>query len=133
MMAKLARDALKIIVNKNPSSRFICKHTVEELTSLCPKTRIPDFYRLLVEYIPGTRLVELKSLKLYLDTFRQREVYHEELLNEVFGDFAAVVKPKWLRLSLEVNIRGGIRTVITRESAPNVASQTETISGGRLN
>lgn len=112
------RDALETIVNKNSGSHFICEHTVEELTALCPKTRVPDFYRLLVEYFPTSSLIELKSLKLYCDKFRQREIFHEELLNEVFRDFEEVVKPRWLRLTLEVNVRGGIRTVVTRESGP---------------
>ncbi len=87
-----------------------------ELTSLCPETRIPDFYTLLIEYVPNAQLVELKSLKLYLDTYRQRELYHEELLNEVFRDFVNAIRPKWVRLSLEVNVRGGIKTVVTREA-----------------
>ncbi len=110
------RDALRTITNKNASSRFVCRHTILELTALCPKTRIPDFYRLVIEYVPGAELVELKSLKLYLDTYRERELYHEELLNEVFQDFERVVKPRWVRFSLEVNVRGGIQTLVTREA-----------------
>lgn len=115
-MSDSARDALKTIANKNPAAPFICEHTVEELTALCPKTRIPDFYRLVIEYFPKSSLVELKSLKLYCDRFRQREIFHEELLNEVFRDFEVTVRPRWLLLTLEVNVRGGIRTVVTRAS-----------------
>jgi 7-cyano-7-deazaguanine reductase len=107
---------LKTIVNKNSRSQFLCHHTLDELTSLCPKTLIPDFYKLGIDYVPSGLLVELKSLKLYADQFRQREIFHEELLNEFFRDFTAVVRPSWLRMSLEVNVRGGIRTLVTRES-----------------
>ena len=129
-MAKTTRDALHTIINKNSKSRFLCRHTILELTSLCPETRIPDFYKLLIEYVPGARLVELKSLKLYVDSFREREIYHEELLNEVFRDFVFVVKPRWVRLSLEVNVRGGIQTVITRESSRAERVMPGTSSGG---
>ena len=113
---RVVRDVLRTIANKNSKSEFLCRHAVEELTALCPQTCIPDYYRLVVEYFPGASLVELKSLKLYCDTFRQREIYHEELLNEFFREFETVVRPRWLLLTLEVNIRGGIRTIVTRES-----------------
>lgn len=112
----MARTGLRVIVNKNAGTRFLCTHTALELTALCPETKNPDFYKLSVEYVPRRNLVELKSLKLYLDGYRQREIYHEELLNEVFEDFVRVVRPKWTRVRLEVNIRGGIQTVVTRES-----------------
>lgn len=116
--------ALRLIANKNLGSHFLCTHTILELTSLCPETRIPDFYKLSVEYLPGKNLIELKSLKQYLDGYRQRELYHEELLNEVFRDFVQVVRPKWARLRLEVNIRGGTQTVVTRETGKATTTRT---------
>ncbi len=132
-MDEQPRDALKTIINRNPRSRFLCTHGTRELTALCPITRIPDFYQLVVEYLPGGRLVELKSLKLYLDGYRQREIYHEELLNEIFRDFRSRVRPRWLQLTLAVKIRGGIRTVMTLQSGqrPHNLARIAPLGGSR--
>ena len=106
---------LEVIQNKYGGNEYICQHTCPEVTSLCPCTGMPDFYTLIVKYTPDLKLIELKSLKLYLINYRDRRIFHEELLNEIFDVFMEVVEPKKLYIELVVNNRGGIFTSVKRE------------------
>jgi 7-cyano-7-deazaguanine reductase len=115
---------LKTIENVNERKSFTCTHVCPELTSLCPGSRAPDFYTLQIDYEPRDVLIELKSLKLYLQTFRERETYHEELANEVLDEFVRVVRPKWIQLCLRVNVRGGITTTVMREWTRTASTKT---------
>ena len=85
-----------------------------ELTALCPKTGLPDFYELKVLMIPDKYLPELKSLKLYLVAFRKVGIFHEHLAVRIFNDFVKAVKPKFLSLELKANVRGGIYTTVRK-------------------
>jgi len=105
---------LKTLENKNKDKRYICEHIFPELTALCPTTDQPDFYTLRLLYEPSAKLVELKSLKLYLLKFRDKGIYHEELANEILEDFVKAVHPNWIFVELKVNVRGGISTTIKR-------------------
>lgn len=105
---------LKTIKNEYKGNRFVCEHTFPELTAVCPTTNLPDFYTLRIVYEPDEKLIELKSLKLYLVEYRNEGIYHEELINRIMDDLKSVIEPNWIFLELEVAVRGGISTFIKR-------------------
>ena len=105
---------LETLENKYNHAKYVAKHEFPELTAMCPVTRLPDFYNMKLEYEPDDRLIELKSLKLFLNTFREKEVLHEEITNEIFERMIKATNPRWIRIEMKVNIRGGIQTTITR-------------------
>ena len=100
--------------NINKRKRFVCQHVFPELTSVCPVTRLPDFYTMKFVYEPDSKLVELKSLKLYLMAYRDMEILHEELANQILDDLVRAIDPRWAVIQLDVNVRGGIRTIVSR-------------------
>ncbi len=120
---------LRIIENENRGKRFLCEHAFPELTAVCPRTGLPDFYTARVVYEPGDALIELKSLKQYLTGYRNVGIHHEELTNQILEDFANAVDPRWIFLELSVNVRGGISTTVTRywdkESGDNIEKAIE--------
>jgi 7-cyano-7-deazaguanine reductase len=89
--------------------------SIPEFSCLCPKTGQPDFANLKLEYVPNERCVELKSLKLYIWSFRDRGAFHEAVTNEILQDLVAATAPRFLRLTAEFNVRGGIYTTIVAE------------------
>jgi 7-cyano-7-deazaguanine reductase len=107
-------DLLKSIENINKGKRYVCEHIFPELTALCPTTALPDFYTLRLLYEPSETLIELKSFKLYLLQYRDANIYHEELANEILDDLVTVFSPNWIFLELKVNVRGGISTTVKR-------------------
>jgi len=100
--------------NKNVKRRYVCTHIFPELTAVCPVTRLPDFYTLRITYEPERKIVELKSFKLYLITYRNVEILHEEITNRILDDFISAVRPRWAYIEVKVNVRGGIATTIAR-------------------
>ena len=98
-----------------PGTRELVEHETDELTSVCPVTGLPDFYHLIISYIPRDLLVELKSFKFYLMQFRDIGILHEDLAQKILQDFVAVVKPETCIVDLTAAPRGGINThVIAR-------------------
>jgi 7-cyano-7-deazaguanine reductase len=89
--------------------------TIPEFSCLCPKTGQPDFATLKLEYVPHESCVELKSLKLYIWSFRSRGAFHEAVTNEILGDLVAATAPRFMRLLAEFNVRGGIYTTVVAE------------------
>jgi len=112
---KELRSVLRTIPNEFEGRDYTVEIFTEELTSLCPFRGLPDFYGLRIVYVPDASLVELKSLKFYLQGFREVGITHESLLNVIFEDLLELLKPKYLKAELYVNIRGGIRTTVRRE------------------
>lgn len=112
-------SGLNVLENKYKHANYISQHEFPELTAVCPVTRLPDFYNLRLEYIPDEMLIELKSLKLYLNTFRDKEILHEEITNEIFEKLVSVVKPRWIQIEMKVRVRGGIATTVTRKWSKN--------------
>lgn len=108
-------NGLDTLENKYRNSRYVCTHEFPELTAVCPVTRLPDFYNIRIEYEPEKRLIELKSFKLYLNKFRDKEILHEEITNEILNKLIKSVQPKWAKIEVKVNVRGGIYTTITRQ------------------
>jgi 7-cyano-7-deazaguanine reductase len=92
---------------------------IPEFTCLCPRTGQPDFATLELAYVPDARCVELKSLKLYIWSFRDRGVFHEAVTNEIADHLAETLSPRYLRLEARFNVRGGIYTRVTVERRQN--------------
>ena len=88
---------------------------IPEFSCLCPMTGQPDFATLTVDYVPDKTCVELKSLKLYVWSYRDRGAYHEAVSNRILDDLAAATRPRYLRLTAKFNVRGGIFTTVVVE------------------
>ena len=106
---------LETFDNPEPGRNYIIRLDIPEFTCLCPLTGQPDFAVLALEYIADRRCVELKSLKLYLWTFREEGAFHEAVTNRIAGDLAALLEPRWLRLTAAFRARGGISATIAAE------------------
>lgn len=91
---------------------FVIEHVNEEFTSLCPKTGHPDFGRITLRYSPAEQCVELKSLKLYYQSFRNEGIFYEAVTNRICSDLAAALKPRWMQIITDWKGRGGIRSRI---------------------
>ncbi len=109
------KKLLQPIPNSHPGRDYVVVLETDELTAICPFYGNPDFYRIRIIYIPDETVVELKSLKFYMAAFRDYRTTHENLLNTIFEHLKELMKPKYLRIELDVNIRGGIKTRILRE------------------
>jgi 7-cyano-7-deazaguanine reductase len=101
--------------NPSPARDYTIRMQIPEFTCLCPRTGQPDFAALELEYVPDKLCVELKSLKLYIWSFRDRGAFHEAVTNEITDCLAAAMDPKFLRLTARFNVRGGIYTTIVSE------------------
>ena len=108
-------NPLETFPNPAPERDYTIRMTLPEFTCLCPKTGQPDFATMKLEYVPDERCVELKSLKLYIWSFRDRGAFHEAVTNEILRELVAAAAPRFLRLSAEFNVRGGIYTTVVAE------------------
>jgi 7-cyano-7-deazaguanine reductase len=108
-------NALETFSNPHPGRDYLIEHVVHEFTSLCPKTGQPDFARIRIRFLPAGSCVELKSLKLYLQSFRNRGIFYEDVTNVMLNDLVAVMNPRWLEVRTRWSTRGGIHSVITAE------------------
>lgn len=102
---------------ENPASGrdYTIRIDIPEFTCLCPKTGQPDFATLTLEYVPDRCCVELKSLKLYIWSFRDQGAFHEAVTNEILNDLVTAIAPRFMRLTAEFNVRGGIYTTVVAE------------------
>ena len=111
---------LETFPNPQPRRDYSIRIRMPEFTCLCPKTGQPDFATLLLEYVPDRTCVELKSLKLYIWSFRDEGAFHEDVTNRMLDDLAAATQPRFMRLTAEFMVRGGIyTTVIAEHRAPD--------------
>ena len=101
--------------NPAPVRDYRIHMEIPEFTCLCPITGQPDFATLLLDYVPDRKCVELKSLKLYIWSYRDQGAYHEAVVNRIADDLATVIRPRYLRLAARFNVRGGIFTTIVVE------------------
>ena len=101
--------------NPAPDSDYTIRMTLPEFTCLCPVTGQPDFATLELEYVPDRLCVELKSLKLYIWSFRDRGTFHEAVTNEIVDHLAGATAPRFMRLTARFNVRGGIYTTVVAE------------------
>jgi 7-cyano-7-deazaguanine reductase len=101
--------------NPQPERDYTIRIEVPEFTCLCPKTGQPDFATLNIEYVPDQRCLELKALKLYIWSFREEGGFHEDVTNRILDDMVAACQPRFMRLTAEFNVRGGIYTSVVAE------------------
>jgi 7-cyano-7-deazaguanine reductase len=126
--ARPSRQSLESFPNPNPERDYTIRMRIPEFTCLCPKTGQPDFATLFLEYVPDRACVELKSLKLYVWSYRNEGAFHEAVTNRIVDDLVRLMKPRFLRLTAEFNVRGGVFTTVVAEHrrkgwrpAPSVA------------
>lgn len=98
-----------------PERDYTIRIEVPEFTCLCPKTGQPDFATLNLAYVPDKQCVELKSLKLYVWAFREEGAFHEAVTNAILDDLVKATEPRFMRLTAEFNVRGGIYTTVVAE------------------
>lgn len=108
-------EQLETFANPAPERDYTVRISVPEFTCLCPKTGQPDFATLDFEYVPDAACVELKSLKLYVGSFRDRGAFHEAVTNEILQHLAGAISPRFMRLTARFNVRGGIYTTVVAE------------------
>jgi 7-cyano-7-deazaguanine reductase len=107
---------LEIWDNPNPERKYDINIVFPEFTCLCPRSGYPDFATIRVTYVPDKKVVELKSFKLYLNSFRDLKISHEAVVNRIYGDIEKVLKPRSLEVIGDFNPRGNVKTVITVSS-----------------
>jgi len=107
------REELETFDNQFPGRDYVIEIVCPEFTSVCPKTGQPDFGTLTFQYTPDRRGVELKSLKLYLQKFRNEGIFYENVTNRILDDFVAIVDPRRVKLVASFSARGGITTTVT--------------------
>ncbi len=101
--------------NPNPGRDYLIHMEIPEFTCLCPITGQPDFARLVLDYIPERKCLELKSLKLYIWSYRDQGAFHEAVTNRILDDLAGAVRPRFMRLRAKFYVRGGIFTTVVAE------------------
>jgi 7-cyano-7-deazaguanine reductase len=109
---KILRGLMETIENRYKNRDYDIRIRFPEFTCLCPMTSQPDFAEIVINYVPGERLVELKSLKFYLNSFRNQGIFHEEAVNRIRDDFVEKVGPRKLEVIGHFNVRGGIYTTV---------------------
>jgi len=106
---------LETFANPAPQRDFHIHMEIPEFTCLCPKTGQPDFATLLLDYIPDATCIELKSLKLYIWSFRNTGCFHEDVSNRILDDLASATDPRYMRLTARFYVRGGVFTTVVAE------------------
>lgn len=106
---------LETFENQYPERDYEIIHTAPEFTSLCPKTGQPDFATIVLKYVPDKLCIELKSLKIYLNSYRNDGIFYESVTNKILEDLVNVTQPRYMLVTAEFNVRGGIASVIKAE------------------
>lgn len=112
---KLKTPLIEVWLNQYADKVYTINLDVPEFTCICPKTGLPDFVTINIEYSPNKYCVELKSFKMYTIFFRNVGIFHEHLINKMLEDFVSSVKPHWVKITGIFNPRGGITTTVSRE------------------
>jgi len=106
---------IEVWENQYSDKEYVISLEIPEFTCICPKTGLPDFAVIRIEYSPEKFCVELKSFKMYTIFFRNLGIFHEHVVNRMLEDFVAACRPRWVKITGEFNPRGGIKTTVTRE------------------
>lgn len=114
---EIARNRLEPWPNANPERDYVIHFEIPEFTCLCPRSGYPDFATIIIDYVPDSSIVELKSLKLYINGYRDRPISHEAATNLILDDLIKILAPRWMRVVAEFNVRGNIKTTILAEHA----------------
>jgi len=112
---KLKTPVIEVWENQYPDRIYTIRMEIPEFTCICPKTGLPDFANIIIEYSPRKTCIELKSLKMYTIFFRNIGIFHEHVINKMLEDFVKACKPRWVKITGEFNPRGGIQTTVMRE------------------
>ncbi|MCX7877393.1 MAG: preQ(1) synthase [Ignavibacteria bacterium] len=104
---------LETFDNSFPDRNYLIIHRANEFTSVCPKTGQPDFGVITISYIADRKCVELKSLKFYLQSFRNEGIFYENVINTILDDLVKVMKPRWIEVKGEFSVRGGLNSTVT--------------------
>ncbi|QDT79449.1 NADPH-dependent 7-cyano-7-deazaguanine reductase [Gimesia maris] len=108
-----SRELLETFENPHPHRDYVMETVCPEFTSVCPKTGQPDFGTLMIAYIPDKVCFELKSLKMYLQSYRNVGAFYEDVTNRILDDLVATTDPRWIELRAEFTPRGGISSTVT--------------------
>lgn len=111
----LKTPRIEVWKNVYPDKEYTIRLEVPEFTCICPKTGLPDFAVITIDYAPDAYCIELKSFKMYTISFRNTGIFHENVINRILDDFVKACSPRWVKISGEFNPRGGIKTTVTRE------------------
>ena len=109
------RDILDTFENQHPGRDYTIEIVCPEFTSVCPKTGQPDFGEIIIEYCPDKLCIELKSLKFYMQSFRDKGIFYEALTNEILDDLCGACKCRWMKVKSRFTPRGGITTEVCTE------------------
>jgi 7-cyano-7-deazaguanine reductase len=109
------RQLLETFDNQFPDRDYRIEIVAPEFTSVCPKTGQPDFGTITIAYTPDKLCIELKSLKLYLQSYRNQGIYYEHITNTMLDDLVSVGKPRWMKIEAAFNARGGITETVTTQ------------------
>ncbi len=109
------KPKLELFDNPKPGRDYTITIRCPEFTSVCPKTGQPDFGEIVIEYCPEKSCIELKSLKLYMQSYRDKGIFYEALTNDIIDDLAGVCKPRWMKVTSRFTPRGGITTDVVVE------------------
>ena len=109
------RNLLETFANQFPDREYCIEIVCPEFTSVCPRTGQPDFGTLTITYTPADKCVELKSLKFYLQSFRNEGIFYEHITNVILDDLVAVLSPRWMQIKAAFNARGGMTESVTVE------------------
>jgi len=109
------REQIELFDNPRPGREYRITIRCPEFTSVCPKTGQPDFGEITIEYNPDKSCIELKSLKFYLQSYRNQGIFYESLTNDILDDLAAVCRPRWMKVTARFTPRGGITTDVVAE------------------
>jgi len=112
----IKKAVLEIWDNPNPERDYEISISFSEFTCLCPRSGYPDFATINIKYVPDKKIIELKALKLYLNSFRDIHISHEEVTNGVFAELKKILKPRYIEVAGDFNPRGNVKTVITVKS-----------------
>lgn len=107
--------AIDVWKNQYPDKVYTVTIDIPEFTCICPKTGLPDFADIVIEYSPRQLCIELKSLKMYTIYFRSVGIFHEHFVNKMLDDLVAACKPRWMKITGKFNPRGGITTTVSAE------------------
>ena len=113
------QEQLELFDNPSPERDYIITIKCPEFTSVCPRTGQPDFGEIIIEYCPDKLCIELKSLKLYMQSYRNKGIFYEALTNDILNDLVDACEPRWMKVSSRFKPRGGITTDVVAEYKSN--------------
>lgn len=120
---EIENSQLESFENRTQVRRYSIEFTCPEFTCVCPRSGFPDFATIRIRYSPDQRCVELKSLKLYINKFRNEKVFHEDVTNRILDDLVELLDPWWIEVEGDFNVRGNIHTLIRSQHEKEGSSQ----------